>query len=61
MSKDNVKRVRGKAKSPFHPRAFLSKINGGGRTISEYKTLGVIYRQGDQPTPFSTSSPEKPR
>ena len=48
MSKDNVKRVRGKAKSPFDPRAFLSKINGGGRTISEYKTLGVIYRQGDQ-------------
>jgi CRP/FNR family cyclic AMP-dependent transcriptional regulator len=48
MSKDNVKRARGKAKSPFDPRAFLSKINGGGRTISEYKTLGVIYRQGDQ-------------
>jgi CRP-like cAMP-binding protein len=48
MSKDNVKRARDKAKSPFDPRAFLSKINGGGRTISEYKTLGVIYRQGDQ-------------
>ena len=45
MFKDNSK--RGKVKAPFDARAFLSKVNGGGRTISDYKTHGIIYRQGD--------------
>jgi CRP-like cAMP-binding protein len=44
MPKSNVR--SGKGKFPFDPRAFLSKVNGG-RTISEYKTHEVVYRQGD--------------
>jgi CRP-like cAMP-binding protein len=36
----------GKGKPSFDPRAFLSKL-GGGRTISDYRTHDVVYRQGD--------------
>lgn len=37
---------RAKGKSPFDPKAFLSKVNGG-RTIAFYQKNKVIYRQGD--------------
>src|SRR5579864_1430255 len=36
----------GKAKSPFDPKAFLSKVNGE-RTIVEYRKNQIVYRQGD--------------
>jgi len=37
---------RAKRKSPFDPKVFLSKVNGG-RTIANYQKNKVIYRQGD--------------
>src|ERR1043166_7977958 len=38
--------MKRKAKLPFDPKAFLSKVNGG-RTISAYRKDQVVYRQGD--------------
>jgi CRP/FNR family cyclic AMP-dependent transcriptional regulator len=35
-----------KAKLPFEPKVFLSKVNGG-RAISEYRKDLVVFRQGD--------------
>jgi CRP-like cAMP-binding protein len=33
-------------KSPFDPKAFLAKMNGG-RTLSEYRKNQVVFQQGD--------------
>jgi CRP/FNR family transcriptional regulator, cyclic AMP receptor protein len=35
-----------KAKLPFDPKEFLSKVNGGQRT-SDYRKDQIVYRQGD--------------
>ena len=35
-----------KAKPPFDPKVFLSKVNGG-RAICEYRKDKIIFRQGD--------------
>jgi CRP/FNR family transcriptional regulator, cyclic AMP receptor protein len=35
-----------KAKLPFDPKLFLSKVNGG-RAISEYQKDQIVFRQGD--------------
>ena len=35
-----------KTKSPFDPKVFLSKVNGGQR-LSDYRKDQVVYRQGD--------------
>jgi len=34
-------------KLPFDPQTFLSKVNGGQRTISQYHSNQIIYEQGD--------------
>jgi CRP/FNR family transcriptional regulator, cyclic AMP receptor protein len=38
--------MKRKVKSPFDPKVFLSKVNGG-RAISEYRKDKTIFRQGD--------------
>ena len=38
--------MKRKAKPPFDPKVFLSKVNGG-RAISEYRKDKTIFRQGD--------------
>ena len=38
--------MKRKAKPPFDPKVFLSKVNGG-RAISEYRKDKIIFRQGD--------------
>jgi CRP-like cAMP-binding protein len=38
--------VNRKAKPPFDPKVFLSKVNDG-RAISEYRKDKIIFRQGD--------------
>ena len=38
--------MKRKAKLPFDPKVFLSKVNGG-RTISNYRKDQLVYRQGD--------------
>src|SRR6202166_4292761 len=38
--------MKRKAKLPFDPKAFLSKVNGGG-AISDYRQEKIVYRQGD--------------
>ena len=38
--------MKRKAKSPFDPKAFLAKANGG-RTISKYRKNATIFSQGD--------------
>ena len=38
--------MKRKAKPPFDPKTFLSKVNGG-RTISNYRKDQFVYRQGD--------------
>ena len=38
--------MKRKAKLPFDPNAFLSKVNGG-RAISDYRKDQIVYRQGD--------------
>ncbi len=38
--------MKRKAKLPFDPKAFLSRVNGG-RAISEYRKDKVVFRQGD--------------
>ena len=35
-----------KTKTPFDPKAFLGKANGG-RTISKYRTNQIVFSQGD--------------
>ena len=35
-----------KAKLPFDPKVFLSKVNGG-RAISDYRKDQIVFRQGD--------------
>ena len=36
-----------KGKPPFDPKVFLSKVNGGGRAISDYRKDQIVFRQGD--------------
>jgi CRP/FNR family transcriptional regulator, cyclic AMP receptor protein len=38
--------MKRKAKPPFDPKVFLSRVNGG-RAISEYRKDKIIFRQGD--------------
>jgi Cyclic nucleotide-binding domain len=38
--------MKRKAKLPFDPKVFLSKVNGG-RAISNYRKDQIVYRQGD--------------
>jgi CRP/FNR family cyclic AMP-dependent transcriptional regulator len=38
--------MSGKAKLPFDPKAFLSKVNGG-RAVSDYRKDQMVFRQGD--------------
>jgi CRP-like cAMP-binding protein len=38
--------MKGKAKLPFDPKAFLAKVNGG-RVISNYQKDQTVFRQGD--------------
>ena len=38
--------MKRKAKLPFDPKVFLSKVNGG-RAISEYRKDKIVFRQGD--------------
>ncbi|MGD0420735.1 MAG: Crp/Fnr family transcriptional regulator [Xanthobacteraceae bacterium] len=35
-----------KAKPPFDPQVFLSKVNGG-RAVADYRKDKIVYRQGD--------------
>ena len=35
----------GKAKRPFDPKVFLSKVNGG-KAISDYRKGQIVYTQG---------------
>ena len=45
--------MKRKAKLPFDPKTFLSKVNGG-RAISEYRKDKTIFRQGDPSDAVST-------
>jgi CRP/FNR family transcriptional regulator, cyclic AMP receptor protein len=38
--------MKRKAKLPFDPKAFLSKVNGG-RAISDYRKDQIVYTQGE--------------
>ena len=38
--------MKRKAKLPFDPQVFLSKVNGG-QAISDYRKDQIVYRQGD--------------
>jgi CRP-like cAMP-binding protein len=38
--------MNSKAKPPFDPQVFLSKVNGG-RAVADYRKDKLIYRQGD--------------
>ena len=38
--------MKRKAKLPFDPKVFLSKVNGG-RAISDYRKDQIVYRQGE--------------
>src|SRR6202161_3357173 len=38
--------MKRKARPPFDPKVFLSKVNGG-RAIAEYRKDKIIFRQGD--------------
>jgi CRP/FNR family cyclic AMP-dependent transcriptional regulator len=38
--------MKRKAKPPFDPKVFLSKVNGG-RAVAEYRKDKIIFRQGD--------------
>ena len=38
--------MKAKARLPFDPKVFLSKVNGG-RAISGYRKDQIVYRQGD--------------
>ena len=39
--------MKRKKKVPFDPKVFLSKVNGGGRTVSKYRKNQFVYRQGE--------------
>jgi CRP-like cAMP-binding protein len=39
--------MKRKTKVPFDPKVFLSKVNGGGRSIAEYRKNQVVFQQGD--------------
>ena len=36
-----------KEKVPFDPKVFLAKVNGGGRTVSDYRKDQIVFRRGD--------------
>ena len=38
--------MKRKAKLPFDPKVFLSKVNGG-RAISDYRKDQIVYTQGE--------------
>src|SRR5580700_7524082 len=38
--------MKPKAKLPFDPKEFLSRVNGG-RAISDYRKNKIVFRQGD--------------
>ena len=38
--------MKRKAKLPFDPQEFLSKVNGG-RSVSDYRKDQIVFRQGD--------------
>ncbi|HEX5227689.1 MAG TPA: cyclic nucleotide-binding domain-containing protein, partial [Bryobacteraceae bacterium] len=38
--------MKRKAKLPFDPKVFLSKVNGG-QAVSDYRKDEVVFRQGD--------------
>ena len=38
--------MKRKAKLPFDPQVFLSKVNGG-RAIADYRKDQIVFRQGD--------------
>ena len=38
--------MKRKAKLPFDPKVFLSKVNGG-RSVSDYRKDQIVFRQGD--------------
>ena len=38
--------MKPKARLPFDPKVFLSKVNGG-RTVSDYRKDQIVYAQGD--------------
>jgi len=38
--------MKRKAKPPFDPQVFLSKVNGG-RAVSDYRKDQIVFRQGD--------------
>jgi CRP-like cAMP-binding protein len=38
--------MNSKAKPPFDPQVFLSKVNGG-RAVADYRKDKIVYRQGD--------------
>jgi len=39
--------MKRKGRLPFDPKVFLAKVNGSGRTISEYRKDQVAFQQGD--------------
>ena len=39
--------MKSQKKIPFDPKMFLSKVNGSGRTISEFRKDQVAFQQGD--------------
>ncbi len=39
--------MKNRKKIPFDPKMFLSKVNGSGRTISEFRKDQVAFQQGD--------------
>ena len=43
--------MKHKAKLPFDPNAFLSKVNGG-RAISDYRKDQIVYTQGESDSVF---------
>jgi CRP/FNR family transcriptional regulator, cyclic AMP receptor protein len=38
--------MKRKAKLPFDPKVFLSKVNGG-RSVSDYRKDQIVYTQGE--------------
>ena len=38
--------MKRKAKLPFDPKVFLSKVNGG-RSVSDYRKDQIVFKQGD--------------
>jgi len=50
--------MKRKAKPPFDPKAFLSKVNGG-RAISNYRKDQIVYRQGDPADSVDTGGDDR--